>query len=238
MSKSGWIRSAKGHEIDPVSLNYREGDGYLQSVKGHSNNNLVCLDQTGQIYTVQTSKLPSARTIGEPLTTMINPATSIEFVGVLLGSDDDYCLMSTTEGYGFVSQLKYMVSKSRSGKAVLTIRKEYAPLPCQIIGDRTDHIAVFTASGRLLIYAVGELPERHKGKGVQLINIPLIARQGGEKVCAVKVISNKQSLLVHSGKKYLRMKRSDREKYLGKRSNRGNLLPKGYRSVSHVETVD
>ena len=238
LSKSGWIRSAKGHEIDPTSLNYREGDGYLQSAKGHSNNNLVCLDQSGRMYTVQTSKLPSARTIGEPLTTMINPATSIEFVGVLLGSDDDYSVLSTTEGYGFVCQLKNMVSKSRSGKSVLTIRKEFSPLPVQIIRDRSDHIAVFTTSGRLLIYGVDELPERHKGKGVKLINIPLIARQGGETVCAVKVVSNKQSLLVHSGKKYLRMKRNDRKKYLGKKSNRGNLLPKGYRSVSHVDAVD
>ena len=169
---------------------------------------------------------------------MINPATSIEFVGVLLGSDDDYSVLSTTEGYGFVCQLKNMVSKNRSGKSVLTIREEFPPLPGQIIGDRSDHIAVFTTSGRLLVYGIGELPERHKGKGVQLINIPVIARQDGETVCAVKVVSNKQSLLVHSGKKYLRMKRSNREKYLGKRLNRGNLLPKGYRSVSHVDTVD
>lgn len=238
LSKSGWIRSAKGHEIDPKALNYREGDGFLQSVKGYSNNNLICLDQTGRMYTIQTSKLPSARTIGEPLTSMINPAASIEIVGVVLGSEDDCCVLATTEGYGFVCALRNILSKNRSGKSVLTVRKSFTPLPCQILEDLSHDIGIVTTSGRLLIYGVAELPQRSKGKGMQLIKIPLVAKQAGERVCAVKVFSQKQSLIIHSGRRYLRMKRGDREKYLGKRSNRGLMLPKGYRSVSHVEAAD
>ena len=238
LSKSGWVRSAKGHDIDPESLNYREGDRYFLSAKGHSNNFLVCMDHSGRMYTVLAHKLPSARSYGEPLTTMINPAANIEFSGIVLGSEDGYCLLASTEGKGFVCQIKDAMTKSRSGKAVLTVKKDHAPLPCQTLSSLDDWIAVTTSEGRLLIYPVSRLPVQNKGQGVRLINIPPQARKSGEKVCAVSVLSDKQTLTIHSGKRYCKIKRPDRKKFLGERTQRGTLLPKGFRSVDLVEVSD
>ncbi len=238
LSKSGWVRSAKGHEINPLSLNYREGDSYFSSARGYSNNHLVCMDHTGRMYTVQAFKLPSARSHGEPLTTMINPASSIEISGIVLGSDEDYCLLATTEGNGFICQLKEVISKSRSGKAVLTLREGHAPLPCQAVSDLNDNVAVITSTGRLLIYPVDTLPLQSKGHGVRLITIPLAARKAGETVNSVVAFTEKQKLRIHCGRKYLNIKRSDRNKYLGARSQRGLFLPKGYRSVDSIEVLD
>ncbi len=238
LSKSGWVRSAKGHETNPLTLNYREGDSYFASVKGYSNNHLVCLDQTGRMYTVSAHKLPSARSYGEPLTTMINPASSIEFSGIALGSDDTHCLLSTTEGKGFVCQLSDIVTKSRSGKAVLAVHKNHAPLPCLVVDSLEHLVAIATSEGRLLIYPVNQLPLQGKGQGVRLINIPPAARKAGEFVSATMAFSKKQPLLVHSGKRYLRIRRADQEKYLGERTQRGTLLPKGYRSVESIEIAN
>lgn len=238
LSKSGWVRSAKGHETNPLTLNYREGDSYFASVKGYSNHHLVCLDQTGRMYTVSAHKLPSARSYGEPLTTMINPASSIEFSGIALGNNQTYCLLSTTEGKGFVCQLNDVVTKSRSGKAVVTVKKNHSPLPCLAIDSLENLVAIATTEGRLLIYPVNSLPVQSKGQGVRLINIPPAARKAGESVSAIMVFSKKQTLLVHSGKRYLRIKRADRDKYLGERAQRGTLLPKGYRSVESIEIAN
>ena len=235
LSKHGWVRSAKGHEIDPATLNYREGDGYFTSARGYSNNHLVCMDQTGRMYTVQAHKLPSARSHGEPLTTMINPTTSIEFSGFVLGDNDSYCVVATTEGNGFVCQLKDILTKSRSGKAVLKVRKDHLPLPCQTVSSLNDYIAIATNAGRLLIYSLETLPIQSKGQGVRLISIPPAARKSGETVCAMIVFSEKQTIRVHSGRKYLKIKRADRDKYSGVRSQRGTLLPKGYQSVDFIE---
>ncbi len=238
LSQSGWIRSAKGHEIDPKTLNYREGDNYLQSVKGHSNNHLICMDQTGRMYTIPAYRLPSARSYGEPLTTMINPASSIEFAGFVLGNEEDYCLLATTEGKGFVCQFKDAITKTRSGKAVLAVRKNHAPLPCQTIGSQDDSVAITTTTGRLLIYSINQLPVQSKGQGVQLIGIPPQARKEGESVRAVSIVSEKQLLIIHSGKRIRKIKRSERELFEGTRTQRGKLLPKGFRSVDYVEVVD
>ena len=238
LSKSGWIRAAKGHEIDPTSLNYREGDGFLQRARGYSNNHLISMDQTGRMYTTQAHSLPSARSFGEPLTTMINTSTSIEFISIILGADDDYCLLATTEGNGFICQLKDAATRNRSGKAVLTIRKNDAPLPCQLMQGLADYVAVITNAGRLLIYPAESLPVQSRGSGVRLINIPAAARKAGESVCAVKSLTKKQSLLIHSGKRYRRIKQSDWDQFLGERTQRGTLLPKGYRSIGLVEVED
>ncbi len=237
LSKSGWIRSAKGHSIDPTTLNYREGDNYLASTKGMSHQNLICMDSTGRIYSIQAQKLPSARSLGEPLTTMLNPSPNAVFNGLLLGDEEDYCLLASTEGKGFICQFKQILTKSKSGKSVLTIKKGFAPFPLQRIYSPSDLVAVATSSGRFLIYSVQNLPIQTKGAGNQLINIPLAARRNGEAVISVVAFSPDQTLLIHSGNHYLKIRKTERERYLGERTLRGSLLPKGYRRIDAIEVV-
>ena len=235
LSKSGWIRSAKGHEIDADQLIYREGDEFLVSTTGKSNESLICMDSTGRMYTLQVHKLPSARSYGEPLTKMLNPTADARFTGLLLGSENIHCLLASSEGNGFVCKLSNAVSKNRSGKAILTIKDGYEPLPIERIDDFSQYVAVITNVARLLIYPIKDLPIQMKGGGVRMISIPKPARLNGESISFVKVFSANQDLIIHSGRQHLRLKRIERERYLGERTLRGTYLPKGYRNVHKVE---
>ena len=235
LSKSGWVRSAKGHEIDADQLNYREGDEFLASTTGKSNESLICMDSTGRMYTLQVHSLPSARSYGEPLTKMLNPTADARFTGLLLGSENIHCLLASSEGNGFVCKLSNAVSKNRSGKSILTIKEGYEPLPIERIDDFSQYVAVITNVARLLIYPIKDLPVQMKGGGVRMISIPKPDRQNGEGISFVKVFSANQDLIIHSGRQHLRLKRIERERYLGERTLRGTFLPKGYRNVHKVE---
>ena len=235
LSKSGWIRSAKGHEIDADQLNYREGDEFLASTTGKSNESLICMDSTGRMYTLQVHKLPSARSYGEPLTKMLNPTADARFTGLLLGSENIHCLLASSEGNGFVCKLSNAVSKNRSGKAILTIKDGYEPLPIERIDDFSQYVAVITNVARILIYPIKDLPVQMKGGGVRMISIPKPAKLNGESISFVKVFSANQDLIIHSGRQHLRLKRIERERFLGERTLRGTYLPKGYRNVHKVE---
>ena len=236
LSKSGWVRSAKGHDIDPDSLNYREGDELQAFATGKSNNHLIFLESSGRIYTVPAHNLPSARSFGEPLTKMLTPSANARFISLLLGDDTTHCLLASTEGNGFVCKVGEAITKHRSGKAVLSVKKGHEALDMQRIQKLSDSfVAVVTNSGRLLVYPVEDLPIQAKAQGVRLINIPKVAREKGERVLFVRVVMKKQHLVIHSGKRFLRLKHSERERFMGERTLRGNVLPQGYRNVRMVE---
>ncbi len=236
LSRHGWVRSAKGHDLDLESLNYREGDDYLDHTMGRMNGSLIFLDSKGQVYTLPAHNLPSARSFGEPLTKMLSPAADSRFVSLILGDESTHCLLVSGDGNGFVCKLTDAITKNRSGKAVLSVRKGVEAFQMERIDDLSESfVAVVASSGRLLIYPVDDLPLQTKGHGVKLINIPKAARDSGEQVKFVKVISTKQVLKIHSGKKYIRIKKAERERYLGERTLRGTMLPRGYRKVDRLE---
>ena len=236
LSKGGWVRSAKGHDLDLESLNYREGDGYLAHTMGRMNGHLIFLDSNGKIYTLPAHNLPSARSFGEPLTKMLSPAADSRFISLLLGDEKTHCLLVSGDGNGFICKLTDAITKNRSGKSVLSVRKDVEAHQLERVDDPGNClVAVVTNSARLLIYPVEDLPLQTKGHGVRLINIPKTARESGEQVAFVKVFSTKQTLKIHSGQRYIRLKRAERERYLGERTLRGTMLPKGYRKVHKVE---
>ena len=240
LSRMGWIRAAKGHDIDPDSLNYREGDDCLASAKGKSNDLLICMDSQGRAYTVAASSLPSARTIGEPLSSMVSaPSSTVEFTGIVLARAEDYLLASTNQGRGFIIQAKDAVSKKRAGKALLNVGADSRPLPIRKFSNLEDKIMVLTSSGHLLAYKAGDIPIlANGGTGVQLIRIPAKARQSGECVDHVNAFSIKDKVRLNSGKRHKILSNRDFEPYCGERTTRGTLLPKGFRSVQRtaVET--
>lgn len=236
LSKMGWIRAAKGHDLDPATLNYREGDGFLSATKGKSNDTLICMDSQGRSYTVATRALPSARSLGEPLTSMVNPATTVDFTSVALGSPEHYLLAASSEGRGFVVQVKDATTKNRAGKALLKVPADHVPASLSLFESLDQQLMVVTTAGYALVYGVDEVPVQAKGgSGIRLINIPLKTRREGERIAAVQVFSAHQTLLLHSGRRFIRMKQSDRERYWGNRTRRGALLAKGYRNVHRIE---
>ncbi len=235
LSKSGWIRAAKGHDVDAAGLNFRQGDAYLTAAAGKSNQTLLCLSETGRMYTVAVRNLPSARSAGEPVTRMLQPADESAFVSVLLGDETKHFLAASSEGYGFVTTIGEATTKNRTGKAVLSVREGYAALPISPIEDLEGKVAVITSGARLLIFPISDLPVQAKGIGVKLVSIPLSDKREGACVTFVKTFSGKANLIIHSGKRYLRLKPADQELFYGSRAARGKILNRGYRNVHKME---
>lgn len=238
LSEQGWVRAAKGHEINARELNYKSGDAYLSSACGKSNQMLVALDSTGRTYAVPAHKLPSARGQGEPLTSSVTPPMGAAFKSVMMGADKDQYVMLSDAGYGFICELENMLTKNKKGKATLSVPKGAQALGALPVDDlESTFIAVVTTSGYLTIYSVTELPELAKGKGVKLINIPSkLLKARDEYVLGATTFRKGQHVLVHVGKRYLRLKGQDLDHYMGERGKRGRKLPKGFQAVKAITT--
>lgn len=236
LSQQGWIRAAKGHEVDATALSYKSGDGYLTAAQGRSNQPLALLDATGRSYSLPAHKLPSARGQGEPLTGKLNPADGAGFVGVLLGDADTPCVLASDAGYGFITRLGELATRKRNGKAMLTVPKGAGVLPpCYpsvpaADNDAEDEVCVVTAEGRMLCFPLSELPELSKGKGNKLIGV-----KAPDRIVAWQVLASDAVLRLYSGKRHLNVKPADRENYRGKRASRGHFLPRGFRQVHGAE---
>lgn len=236
LSDKGWIRSAKGHDIDPETLNYKAGDGFKAAARGKSSQNTLLLDSTGRSYAIATHSLPSARGQGEPVTGRLNPPSGATFEGMLMGDDKQKVLLASDAGYGFIATLADMYTKNRAGKALLSLPKGARVLAPQLL-EQTEScwLAAITNEGRLLAFPVTELPELARGKGNKIINIPAARVQSrDEYVVALVVFTQQQTIKVFSGKRHLGLKYKDLEHYLGERGRRGNKLPRGFQKVDSV----
>jgi topoisomerase IV subunit A len=237
LSESGWVRAAKGHDVDPTSLNFRTGDRYMSSVKARSNQHVIFLDSTGRSYSVLAHALPSARGQGEPLSGRFQTPSEARFVAVIAGDLEATILLSNTAGYGFVTTLDNLLAKNKAGKTLFNLPKGAEVLPILWMNNiETDRLAVTTGDGRLLVFSANEMPVMNKGKGVRLINIPqarFIAQQ--ESLYCVTLIPDERSLTIHAGKRHLTLKPADLAHYTGERGKRGSKLPRGLQKVTDVE---
>ncbi len=239
MSEKGWIRSAKGHEIDPTSLSYKSGDGFKMAACGRSNQPAVILDSTGRAYSLASHNLPSARGQGEPVTGRINPPSGATFEGLMMGLDSQRYLLASDAGYGFVAVLADLQSKNRAGKAALTLPKGGQVLqPAPVPGEGTEGLWVAAVSneGRLLVFPLADLPQMARGKGNKIIGIPSARLQAREEfLVGTQVLSEQQSLQVNAGKRHLTLKFAELEHYRGERGRRGNKLPRGFQKVDGIQ---
>jgi topoisomerase-4 subunit A len=236
LSEKGWARAAKGHEVNPLELNYRSGDKYGHSARGRSNDVMVFLDSTGRTYTVAPHSLPSARSQGEPLTGRLKPPPGARFVGVVMGPGPTRVLLASDAGYGFVSSLEEMVTKNKSGKACLSVPNNGHALPPVVLGaDPQAQVVVATSEGRMLVFPLSDVPELTRGKGNKLLNIPAASfKSGDERVVAVQVMNPGDDLLVVAGQRHLRMRIRDMDNYVSERARRGRKLPRGFQKVDSL----
>jgi len=239
LSEKGWIRSAKGHDVDGASLSYKSGDRFLCAARGRSNQSVVLLDSTGRTYSLAVHNLPSARGQGEPVTGRLNPPSGAGFVSVIMGDDSQQVLMATDAGYGFMANLADLHSKNRAGKTTLTIPKGGRVIKPVAISDRENSLVVAVSNeGRMLAFPLAELPRLARGKGNKILSIPSSRVQSREEfMVAVAVVTPAQQLLVFSGKRHLNIRASDLEHYRGERGRRGNKLPRGFQKVDRVEVT-
>lgn len=222
ISKAGWIRMAKGHEIDPVTLNYRTGDEYATHALGKTGERLIVLDNMGRSYGLDTASLPSARGQGEPISSMLNLANGVKIEQALFGQYP--IILASNQGYGFITDTKGLDTSQKAGKAVVNLGLAHL-LAFVAVGSAT-HIAVVSSGGNLLVFDRDELPILAKGKGNKLMNL-----KDNETLVAVSALTDTDNLIIHTNKRTLTLKPNDWANYKGKRSGRGRALPKGFLNV-------
>ncbi len=240
LSRAGYARAAKGHEIDPMALSYRSNDGYLASAQGRSNQLAMFLDSTGRVYSVIAGTLPSARGQGEPLSSRFKPPDGAAFCGAMIGDNDQKYLLASDAGYGFVATLEDLASRNKAGKAVLRVPAGgKAVVPAAVPKGKECLIAAVSSIGRLLLFEMDELPELAKGKGNKLINIPGPKyKSGDEKMIAATVVPEDGDLEIYTASRKMTIKWDDLDAYYGDRALRGSLLPKGWRKVERLVGID
>lgn len=228
VSKSGWIRSAKGHDVDAANMNYRSGDAYLAHAQGKSNEKVYLMDNTGRSYRLDAHTLPSARGQGEPLTSLLKPTGGASFVNVLMGQDDSKLIMASSQGYGFINTFADLDTNQKAGKNVINFDDACSLITHQI-GEQDTLVGVVSSAGHLLVYPLTELPMMKKGKGNKLIDL-----KDGDSVVAITTFAEGDSLSLDSGKRTLTLKPMDIANFMGARGKRGGLLPKGFQKVSAI----
>ena len=237
LSAKGWVRAAKGHDVDAAALSYREGDQLLAAVRGRSTQAVAFLDSAGRSYSTVAHSLPSARGNGEPLTGRFSPAPGASFQALATGEADMRLVLASSQGYGFVTRFENLVGRQKAGKAMLSLSPGAGVLqPAPLAGQAEERIVAVTSAGHLLAFPVAELPELDRGKGNKIIEIPK-AKRGTERVVAVAVVAPSATLQVKSGARTMSLSYRELEPYLGARGSRGGLLPRGWQKVEalHVE---
>ncbi len=238
LSANGWVRAAKGHDIDPGEATYRPGDRYLDAARGKTNQPVVFLDSSGRTYSLSAHTLPSARGYGEPLTGRFVLPPGATIIAVIMTSPDQQLLMASDAGYGFITTFEELVTRNTKGKAVLTLPKGASPLrPIRFdrVGDQL--LAAITSEGRMLVFPLNILPAIAKGKGNKIIQIPAKrAREREELLTHLCLVPAEGTLTIYAGKRFFKLTAGNLTQYVGERGRRGKKLPRGFQNVDRLES--
>ena len=235
LSQMGWVRSAKGHDIDAQGLSYKAGDSWKSSVKGKSNQPVVFIDTTGRSYAIDPITLPSARGQGEPLTGKLTlpPGATVEHM--MMSNEDQKLLMASDAGYGFVCTFNDLVARNRAGKTLISLPENAKVMPPLEIENDSDMLLAITAAGRMLMFPVNELPQLSKGKGNKIIGIPSAdAATGADNLAHLYLLPPQSTLTIHVGKRKIKLRPEELQKVQGERGRRGTLM-RGLQKIDRVE---
>ena len=236
LSERGWVRSAKGHDLDPASLSYKTGDSFQAAARGRSTQQAVFLDSTGRAYSLFAHTLPSARGQGEPLSGRIDPPEGATFAGVMIGEPEDRWVVASDAGYGFVVKLTEMYSRARAGKGVLKVPEGSGVIAPAAVPAGDALLCAVSNDGKLLVFPVQDLPELPRGKGNKILSlVPKKLESREEFLAAIAVVAAPQSLIIRSGERKMTLKFDELDAYRGERAQRGSVLPRGWRKVDRLE---
>ena len=238
LSANGWVRAAKGHEIDPSEATYRPGDHYLDAARGKSNQPVVFLDTTGRSYSLSAHTLPSARGYGEPLTGRFVLPPGATFTTVIMAPANQGLLLASDAGYGFITRFEDLVTRNTKGKAILSLPKGALPLAPILMENISDHLlAAVTNEGRMLVFPLDKLPAIAKGKGNKIIQIPSKrARERTELMVHLCLVSQESTLTIFAGKRFFKLTYGNLTQFIGERGRRGKKLPRGFQNVDRLES--
>jgi topoisomerase-4 subunit A len=236
LSTLGWVRQARGHDVDPAQLSYKTGDAFQSAARGRSTQQAVFIDSTGRAYSLPAHTLPSARGQGEPLSGRLDPPEGATFAAVAIGEPDDRWLLACDAGHGFIARLGALTGRNRAGKTVFRLPENAKVLPAAPV-PATDRalVAAVNSDGRLLAFPVADLPEMEKGRGNLIFGIPgKKSRAGEELMVGAIVVAPEQSLVVHCDERKMTLSWKDLQHHLGARGQRGAVLSRNYRKVTRL----
>src|SRR5690606_23665228 len=231
LSTLGWVRQARGHDVDPTALSYKQGDAFQAAARGRSTQQAVFIDSTGRAYSLAAHTLPSARGQGEPLSGYFNPPDGSSFRAVMIGAPEDKWVAASPAGYGFVVKLEDLYSRNKAGKAVLKVPQGSSVIPAAPVVVDAEWIAAASSDGRLLIFPLEELPELPRGKGVKILSLP--SKEPVE-LAAIAAFAEGRSLKIRCGERQMTLKPDDQNHYRGERGRRGVALPRNWRKVTRI----
>ena len=239
LSEMGWVRCAKGHDIDPAGLSYKAGDKYLAHACGKSNQPVIFIDSTGRSYALDPLSLPSARSQGEPLTGKLTLPAGATIEQVIMEPEKQELLMASDAGYGFICKFEDLIARNKAGKALISLPENAKVLKPETLSESTSLLVSLTSAGRMLIFPVRDLPALSKGKGNKIISIPAAnAKARSELLVKLFLISELASLEFHSGKRKITLKPEDLQKFRAERGRKGSQLPRGLHSNVDIVVVE
>ena len=239
LSEMGWVRCAKGHDIDPKSLSYKAGDNYRAHACGKSNQAVVFIDSTGRSYALDPLSLPSARSQGEPLTGKLNLPAGATIEYVLMASEQQELLMASDAGYGFICKFEDLIARNKAGKALISLPENAKVIEPKTLTNATALVVAMTSAGRMLIFPAKDLPALSKGKGNKIVTIPAAnAKERSELLVKLLLISDQASLEFHSGKRKIVLKPEDLQKFRAERGRKGSTLPRGLHTNVEIVVIE
>lgn len=239
LSEMGWVRCAKGHDIDPKSLSYKAGDNYRAHACGKSNQAVVFIDSTGRSYALDPLSLPSARSQGEPLTGKLNLPAGATIEYVVMTSEQQELLMASDAGYGFICKFEDLIARNKAGKALISLPENAKVIEPKTLTNATALVVAMTSAGRMLIFPAKDLPALSKGKGNKIVTIPAVnAKERSELLVKLLLISDQASLEFHSGKRKIVLKPEDLQKFRAERGRKGSTLPRGLHTNVEIVVIE
>ena len=239
LSEMGWVRCAKGHDIDPKSLSYKAGDNYRAHACGKSNQAVVFIDSTGRSYALDPLSLPSARSQGEPLTGKLNLPAGATIEYVVMASEQQELLMASDAGYGFICKFEDLIARNKAGKALISLPENAKVIEPKTLENATALVVAMTSAGRMLIFPAKDLPALSKGKGNKIVTIPAVnAKERSELLVKLLLISDQASLEFHSGKRKIVLKPEDLQKFRAERGRKGSTLPRGLHTNVEIVVIE
>ena len=239
LSEMGWVRCAKGHDIDPKSLSYKAGDNYRAHACGKSNQAVVFIDSTGRSYALDPLSLPSARSQGEPLTGKLNLPAGATIEYVVMASEQQELLMASDAGYGFICKFEDLIARNKAGKALISLPENAKVMEPNTLANATSLVVAMTSAGRMLIFPAKDLPALSKGKGNKIVTIPAAnAKERSELLVKLLLISDQASLEFHSGKRKIVLKPEDLQKFRAERGRKGSTLPRGLHTNVEIVVIE
>ena len=239
LSEMGWVRCAKGHDIDPKSLSYKAGDNYRAHACGKSNQAVVFIDSTGRSYALDPLSLPSARSQGEPLTGKLNLPAGATIEYVVMASEQQELLMASDAGYGFICKFEDLIARNKAGKALISLPENAKVMEPKTLANATALVVAMTSAGRMLIFPAKDLPALSKGKGNKIVTIPAAnAKERSELLVKLLLISDQASLEFHSGKRKIVLKPEDLQKFRAERGRKGSILPRGLHTNVEIMVIE